>query len=93
MTEKLNILLDKAEDIVNKGLQQCETLIEEKIYVFTFREPNVTAVQVADVFGIATTTARRALNELSDKGLLFKDTAKRRNIEYLNYDVLDLIDN
>lgn len=93
MTEKLNILLDKAEDIASKGLQQCETLIEEKIYVFTFREPNVTAVQVADVFGIATTTARRALNELSDKGLLFKDTAKRRNIEYLNYDVLDLIDN
>lgn len=93
MADKLNILLDSAEKIALAGLQRCTTPIEEKVYMFTSREPNVTAAQVAAMFNVAPSTARRALNELSDKGLLFKDTAKRRNIEYLNYDVLGLLDN
>lgn len=30
-------------------------------------------------------------NELDELGLIFKDTSQKRNIEYYNYDVLDLL--
>ena len=61
------------------------------MYLFTFREPNTTAVQVAKRFNIAASTARNVLNELHELGLIFKDASQKRNIEYLNYDVLDLL--
>ncbi|WP_208324099.1 hypothetical protein [Paenisporosarcina antarctica] len=65
--------------------------IQKDVYLFTFREPNTTAVQVAKRFNIAASTARNVLNELSELALIFKDSSQKRNIEYFNYDVLNLL--
>lgn len=91
MADKLNQLLDRAEEIALNGLKKCDTHTQKQVYLFTFRFPNTTAVQVAQQFKIATSTARNILNTLDEKGLIFKDRSQLRNIEFFNYDVLDLI--
>ncbi|AOZ93320.1 Fic family protein [Paenibacillus crassostreae] len=91
MADKLSALLDRAEQLANEGLDKCDRQLQRDVFIYTFREPNTTAVQVSVHFGVAITTARKALNELSDLGLIFKNTSQLRNIEYFNYDVLDLL--
>ena len=91
MADKLTALLDKAESMAENGLAKCEREIQRNVYLFTFREPNTTALQVAKQFKIATSTARNVLNELHELDLVFKDASRKRNIEYFNYDVLDLL--
>ncbi len=92
MARKLNVLLDQAEKIALAGLQKCEGHTESQVYLLTFRYPNITSVQAAENAKISPTTARRTLNSLAKKELLFKDPVQRRNVEYFNYDVLDLFD-
>lgn len=92
MAGKLNVLLDQSEQIAVAGLQKCEGHTERQVYLMTFRYPNITAVQAAEHAKISPTTARRTLNTLAEKELLFKDPAQKRNVEYFNYDVLDLFD-
>lgn len=91
MADKLTDLLDRAELVATLGLEKCERSIQKDVYLFTFREPNTTAVQVSNRFNIAASTARNVLNELDELGLIFKDNSQKRNIEYYNYDVLDLL--
>lgn len=91
MADKLTALLDKAESIAVNGFLKCEREIQKKVYLFTFREPNTTARQVSKEFNIASSTARNVLNELHELGLVFRDSSQRRNIEYFNYDILDLL--
>lgn len=91
MTQKLNQLLDEAESMAKKGLAQCETATQKNVYLVTFSQPNSTASQMAKILSISPVTARNALNYLSDQGLLFKDTAKKRNVEYWNYGLLELV--
>ncbi|MFS0661298.1 Fic family protein [Niallia alba] len=92
MAAKLNILLDQSEQIALAGLKKCEGHTERQVYLMTFRYPNITAVQASEHAKISPTTARRTLNILAEKELVFKNPAQRRNIEYFNYDVLDLFD-
>ncbi|MBD2860411.1 Fic family protein [Paenibacillus oceani] len=92
MADKLNILLDNAEGLALNGLKKCDTHNQKQIYLLTFRYPNITANQVSEQFRIAPLTARRILNSLNELGLIFKDPAQKRNIEYFNYDLLDLLD-
>lgn len=88
---KLTDLLDRAELVATVGLEKCERPIQKDVYLFTFREPNTTAVQVSNRFNISASTAQNVLNELAVLGLIFKDTSQKRNIEYYNYDALDLL--
>lgn len=92
MAEKLSILLDQANELAQKGIGKCELHTEQLIYIMTFQFPNTTAAEVAKHAKVAPTTARRALNSLVQKGLLFKDPSQKRNVEYFNYDVLELFD-
>lgn len=92
MAEKLNTLLEQADQIAKAGIEKCEGSTEPLVYLMTFRHPNITAVQAAEHAKIAPTTARRTLNSLAEKELLFKDPSQKRNVEYFNYDVLDLFD-
>ncbi|HDR4465081.1 TPA: Fic family protein [Bacillus cereus] len=91
MADKLNILFDEAEGLALSGMKKCDTHMEKQVYLMTFRSPNITAVQVAENFKIAPSTARRTLNSLADKNLIFKDPTQKRNIEYFNYDILDIV--
>ncbi|MHA6253444.1 Fic family protein [Oceanobacillus sp. CAU 1775] len=92
MAQKLNTLLDEANELAKKGIKKCERHTEQLIYFMTFSYPNITAVEAAKHTKVALTTARRALNSLVEKGLLFKDPSQKRNVEYFNYDVLELFD-
>ena len=92
MAGKLNVLLDQAEQIASTGLQKCEGHTERQVYLMTFRYPNITAVQATEHAEISPSTARRTLNSLAKREILFKDPVQRRNVEYFNYDVLDLFD-
>ncbi|MGR5864782.1 helix-turn-helix domain-containing protein [Bacillus cereus] len=77
MADKLNVLFDKAEELAKIGMGKCETDAERRVYLMTFMSPNITAVQVSKQFRIAPSTARRILNSLADKGLVFKDATKK----------------
>lgn len=92
MADKLNTLLDNAEGLALNGLKKCDTHNQKQIYLLTFRYPNITANQVSEQFRTAPVTARRILNSLHERGLIFKDPTQKRNIEYFNYDLLDLLD-
>lgn len=92
MAEKLNALLDQANHLAKKGMEKCDRHTEKLIYFMTFSYPNITAAEAAKHTKVAPTTARRALNSLVEKGLLFKDPLQKRNVEYFNYDVLELFD-
>lgn len=92
MAEKLNVLLNQSEELAVAGLKKCEGHTERQVYLLTFSYPNITAKQVTEHARISPTTARRTLNTLAEKELLFKDPAQKRNVEYFNYDVLDLFD-
>ncbi|HLQ73483.1 MAG TPA: Fic family protein [Bacillota bacterium] len=92
MAEKLNNLLDQANELAKDGMRKCKTHTEKMIYMVTFSSPNITVVEAAKYVKVAPATARRALNSLVEKGLLFKDPMQKRNVEYFNYDVLELFD-
>lgn len=91
MADKLNTLLENAENIAISGLRKCETEIHKKTYLYTFSQPNVNAVQIAEALAIAPSTARQSLNFLTEKELLFKDPQAKRNVEYYNYDIMEVI--
>lgn len=92
MAEKLNNLLDQADKLAQEGISKCKTHTEKLIYIATFSAPNITVVEAAEYIKVAPTTARRALNSLVEKNLLFKDPLQKRNVEYFNYNVLELFD-
>src|SRR5699024_969120 len=92
MAEKLNNQLDQANELATEGISKCKTHTEKLIYMVTFSSPNITAVEAAKYVEIAPTTARRALNSLVEKNLLFKDPQQKGNVEYFNYNVLVLFD-
>lgn len=92
MAEKLSLLLDQANVLAQEGIKKCDLHTEEVIYIMTFQFPNITAAEVVKYAKVAPTTARRVLNSLVEKGLLFKDPSQKRNVEYFNYDVLELFD-
>lgn len=91
MADKLSILLDDAEELALNGLAKCPREIVKMVYIHTFREPNTTVAHVAERFNIAPSTARAILNDLVELELLFKDPSQKRNVEYYNYDILDLL--
>lgn len=92
MAKKLNKLLDEANSLAKEGLAQCTTQTEKYIYLLTFSRPNITAVEATKHIRVTPSTARRALNALVEKELLFKDQTQKRNIEYFNYNILELFD-
>lgn len=92
MAEKLNNLLDQANQLAKEGITKCATHTEKLIYMITFSLPNITVVEAAKHVEVAPSTARRALNSLVEKDLLFKDPLQKRNVEYFNYNVLVLFD-
>lgn len=91
MADKLILLLEQAHDIVEKGLEKCENDTQRRVYIITTYKINVTAREVSEDIKIHSSTARNALKALSDKKLIFKNTEKQRNVEYFNYDILELL--
>ena len=91
MADRINQKLDKAEQLAMKGLGICETESERNVWLYTFSDPFTNSSKVAEHVGIAPNTARKALNSLVEKDLLFVDTEIKRNKKYRNYDLMRIL--
>lgn len=91
MADHINNKLEKAEQLARKGLSICETESEKKVWIFTFSDPFTNSAKVAKHVGIVPNTARKALNALVEKDLLFVDTETKRNKKYRNYDLMRIL--
>ncbi len=69
----------------------CETESERKARLVTFSDPFTNSSNVAKLARISPNTARKALNALAEKDLLFVDTEMKRNKKYRNYDLMRIL--
>lgn len=88
MADNLIDKLIRSDSVASVGIAQCKTDTQKNVWLTTIREPIVTAAKVASYLNIHNNTARKALDYLVSKGLLEKDLAAKRNIQYYNYDLL-----
>ncbi|MEG0377299.1 MAG: Fic family protein [Eubacterium sp.] len=91
MSDNLLKKLNEADELAREGLDKCDTKIEEEVWIYTIYEPVVTAAEVAESIKISQTTARKALNNLSDKGLIYGDKSVKRNRKFRNYDLMRVL--
>ena len=87
MTSKLIEKMKNAEQLAKECLSKCRLDTEKKVCMYTFQKPYCKVSDFDSSIG-ATITVRKALNSLSDKGLLFVDKEVKRNRIYRNYDLL-----
>lgn len=91
MAERIHNKLDRAEKLARKGLSLCETESERKVWLYTFSNPFTTVAEGYNHLQISPNTARKALNSLDEKELLFADTDVKRNKKYRNYDLMRIL--
>lgn len=91
MADKINDKLDKAEALARDGLQLCETTAVQNVWLYTFSNPFTTVAPVAKALNISPNTARKGLNSLVEKGLLFTDRHTKRNKKYRNYELIRIL--
>ncbi len=91
MAIRINQKLDRSEALAHKGLMLCETESEKKVWLHTFSEPFTNTSKVSKYVGIAQNTARKALNALVERDLLFVDSDVKRNKKYRNYDLMRIL--
>lgn len=87
MTDSLLEKLDGITELAEKGLQKISaTTIINRVWLATFQMPYITVNAVVRQLGVASITARKALNELVALGMLDVDHSKTKNKVYVNYD-------
>lgn len=92
MTSKLIEKMKNAEQFAKEYLSKCRLDTEKKVWMYTFQKPYCKVSDFDSSTG-STITVRKALNSLSDKGLLFVDKEVKRNRIYRNYDLLRILQN
>lgn len=92
MASKLIDKMKNAEQLAKEGLSKCRLDTEKKVWMYTFQKPYCKVSDFDSSIG-STITVRKALNSLSDKGLLFVDKEVKRNRIYRNYDLLRILQN
>lgn len=91
MADHLISKLEKSEELARRGLEVCEKSSHEKVWIQTFQLPILTANQASQLAGIHNQTARKSLDFFTQKGFLEKDTSRKRNVKYYNYDLIRAI--
>jgi Fic family protein len=91
MAERIYKKLDEAEKLAMYGVKQCNTDSEKRVWIYTFSNPFTNAATVSEKLGLSPNTARKALNSLAEKRLLFADTETKRNRKYRNYDLMRIL--
>lgn len=81
----------KIQELATSGLQNCSTQYEKKAWLSTFANTSITAKLLSDSENISIITARKALNSLVNKKLLFCPESIIRNKPYTNYDFIRLL--
>lgn len=92
MAENLLTKLYSAKDLYQEGLAQIDLESERKVWLSTFELPITTAPIMAKFLNISQATARKALNNLSDKHLIYSSKDKRHK-KYTNYDLIRILNN
>ena len=83
--------IERAESLARVGIEICKTSAQKEVWLETFQSPIVTASVVAKRLNIHQTTAKKALDLLTEHHLLDKDSSVKRNVKYYNYDLLRVI--
>lgn len=91
MADKINEKLDRAEELAKEGLRLCETPSDKKVWLYTFSNPFTNVASVVKALNISPNTARKSLNNLVEKGLLFTDRYTKRNKKYRNYELVRIL--
>jgi Fic family protein len=91
MADRIYKKLDEAEKLAMHGVKQCYTDSEKRVWIYTFSNPFTNAATVSEKLGLSPNTARKALNTLAEKRLLFADTETKRNRKYRNYDLMRIL--
>ena len=91
MAHKINEKLDKAEELAKSGLKVCDTPSDQRVWIYTFSNPFTNVTTVSKALNISPNTARKSLNYLVEKGLLFTDRQTKRNKKYRNYDLVRIL--
>ncbi|MGG6447374.1 Fic family protein [Pseudobacillus badius] len=91
MADKINDKLDRAEELAKEGLRLCETPSDKKVWLYTFSNPFTSVASVTNAINISSNTARKSLNNLVEKGLLFTDRYTKRNKKYRNYELVRIL--
>ena len=91
MAERLLQKMQQATDLAKSGLGKCVLDSEKKIWIYTFSNPAATTNDAAKQLGMSPATARKGLNKLVEKELLYADENVKRNRKYRNYDLLRIL--
>ena len=91
MADRINHKLEQAEQLAMKGLSVCQTESEKNVWLYTFSDPFTTSSKVTKHLRLSANTARKALNSLVEKDLLFVDSDVKRNKKYRNYDLMRIL--
>jgi Fic family protein len=91
MADKINNKLDMAEELAKSGLHLCETPSDQKVWIYTFSNPFTNVASVTRALDLSSNTARKSLNNLVEKGLLFTDRHTKRNKKYRNYELVRIL--
>lgn len=83
--------LQKAERLANLGLEKIKLQSEKTVWLYTFSHPITTVALAKKDLQMSASTIRASLNNLTSKGLLYKNTSIKRNQSYNNYDLLRII--
>lgn len=90
MAIKLIEKMKDAEELAKLGLSKCRLETERKAWMYTFHRPYCKVSDFDSTVG-SQITVRKALNSLTDKGLLFVDKDIKRNRVYRNYDLMRIL--
>lgn len=95
MAENLITKLENVNKLAKKGLEKTGSKNRNlgTVWFFTISNMFCTAKDVSKTLGITPQTARKHLNELVELELLEKDRSRSRNILYINYDLLRVLNN
>lgn len=91
MADKINEKLDMAEELAKSGLRLCETPSDKKVWIYSFSNPFTSVASVTKALDISSNTARKSLNNLVEKDLLFTDRHTKRNKKYRNYELVRIL--
>lgn len=91
MVDILTNKITKSNKLANIGLEKCTMQSEKSAWLYTFLNPFCKVSDFANYEKITTSTARKALNSLVDKKLIFCDMNITRNRIYRNYDLLEIL--
>lgn len=91
MAEGLLQKIQEANALARGGLDRCELDSERSVWLYTFSRPVTTARMAADMCHVSPSTARKCLNLLAEKNLIYADESTQRNRRYTNYGLLRIL--